>query len=169
MYADVPRHFMPILWFEQRVTTTPELAEELVMALKVPMIGQICSIIVIIIGLIMLLWFPVTKVIRRHLASSNQVHISEKGVVKIITMEELEKQNKIPENSPLLESKKKEISLKNVEFTKSSKQDLRQSVEKLAYIDSESNQNNDKNLSISLMNCDNKKKIEEEHDTKTKL
>lgn len=160
---------MPILWFEQRVTTTPELAEELAVALKVPMIGQICSIIVIIIGLIMLLWFPVTKLVRRYLAS-NQVHISEKGVLKIITMEELEKQGKIPENSPLLESNKKEISLKNVEFTKSSKQDLRQSLEKLAYIDSsDSNQNNDKNLSISLMNCDSNKTIEEEHDSKTKL
>lgn len=158
---------MPILWFEQRVTTTPELADELSMALKVPLIGQISSIIIIVIGLIMLLWFPVTKAIRHHI-TANQVHMSEKGVVKIVTMEELEKQNKIPENSPLLE--KKEISLKNVEFTKNSKQDLRQSIEKLTFIDD--NHSDEKKLSISLMNCDTNRKTEkdeENDDVRTKL
>ncbi|XP_063701397.1 protein peste-like [Culicoides brevitarsis] len=172
IYADVPRHFMPILWFEQRVTATPELAEELAVALKVPMIGQICSIIVIVIGLILLLWFPVTKLIRRHIG---QVHVSEKGVVKIITMEELEKQNKKQvENSPLLE--KKDTPLKNVEFTKSSKQDLQKSMEKLPFIDSctatssdTNNQSNDKPSTISLStNCDSNR-TDHEQDAKTKL
>lgn len=152
---------MPILWFEQRVTTPPELAEELAIALKVPMIGQICSIVVIFIGLVMLLWIPVTKLIRRRL-SGNQVHINEKAVVKIITMEELENQK--PEDSPLLAKKK------NVEFIKSSTHDLRKSLEKLAYIDScDNNQNNDRSISISLINCDSNKTNDEEKDTKTKL
>lgn len=159
---------MPILWFEQRVTSPPELTEELAVALKVPLIGQVCFIVVILIGLIMLLWFPVTKLIRRYVYA-NQVHINEKGVVKIITMEELEKQSKKPEGSPLLESKKG-ISLKNVEFTKSSMHDLHKSLDKLAYIDSsDSNQNHDTNVSISLLNCDSNKKTDENKDTKTKL
>lgn len=109
----------------------------------------------------MVLWFPVTKLIRRHLA--RQVHVGEKGVVRIITMEELEKQNKKPENSPLLRGKD-ETQRKNDEISKSTKS-LNQSLEKLAFIDSsDATQSND----ISLSNCDSNKK-EEEQDTKTKL
>lgn len=129
MFANVPTVFMPILWFEQRVTLTEELASDISMALSIPQTGQICAIVVIVIGLIMLLWFPVHRCLRRK---ATQVHSSEKVNVKVLTIDGLEKQDKVPEGSPLIEKN----NLRNVELKPLSiKDSLKQSYEKIPYID----------------------------------
>lgn len=135
MFKDVPQVFMPILWFEQRVTLTEDLASEISMALSIPKTGQICAIVVIIVGLIMLLWFPVHRCIRRKVV---QVHsIENKNNVKLLTVDGLEKQEKQqqqPEDSPLIEKN----NLRNIELTPLSiKDSLKQSTDydKIPYID----------------------------------
>lgn len=140
---------MPILWFEQRVTISPELAEEIKTALNVPIIGQICAVVVIIIGLIMLLWCPIDRILRKRVG----ITPNNKTMVKIVTVEELEKQGAAIEGSPLLD--KKDIRLKNIEFKQSSQIKLNESQEKLPYIDSGVSSNselNEKSGSISLLN-----------------
>lgn len=133
LYADVPQVFMPILWFEQRVTLTKDLASEISMALSIPQTGQICAIIVIIIGLIMLLWFPVHRCVRRKVV---QVHsVDNKNNVNVLTIDGLEKQDKQqqqPEGDPLIEKN----NLRNVELKPLSiKDSLKQSYDKIPYID----------------------------------
>lgn len=162
LYNDVPRKFMPILWFEQRVTISPELAEEIKTALNVPIIGQICAIVVIIIGLIMLLWCSIDKLLRKKVGNTS----NDKTMVKIVTVEELEKQGVAPEGSPLLD--KKDIRLKNIEFKQLSQIKLNESQEKLPYIDSGVSSNselNEKSASMSLLN----KEIESQDQDSTKL
>lgn len=154
---------MPILWFEQRVTISPELAEEIKTALNVPIIGQICAVVVIIIGLIMLLWCPIDRILKKRVGNTP----NNKTMVKIVTVEELEKQGAAIEGSPLLD--KKDIRLKNIEFKQSSQIKLNESQEKLPYIDSGVSSNselNEKSGSISLLN---KEIVSQDQEDSTKL
>ncbi|KAG4079636.1 hypothetical protein HA402_010416 [Bradysia odoriphaga] len=59
IYSKVPKHFMPILWFEQRVTMPPEIAIGITIAKSISWIVQVGFVIVLIIGLTMLLWRPI--------------------------------------------------------------------------------------------------------------
>ncbi|XP_034472920.1 protein peste [Drosophila innubila] len=65
LYTDVPRIFFPLIWFEQKVRITPELADQLKMLPLVLLAGQIFSGLCLAIGLILLCWTPA-----QHLLSS---------------------------------------------------------------------------------------------------
>ncbi|XP_075153553.1 protein peste-like [Haematobia irritans] len=80
LYEDVPRTFLPLIWFEQRVRITPELASDLKMIPRVLLGGQIFAAILLAIGIVMLVWFPVQHLClsRRH-RNSITLHNSENG------------------------------------------------------------------------------------------
>lgn len=50
MYKDVPRHFMPILWFEQHVIADKSLANLVKLILAAPTAGQILGFVFILLG-----------------------------------------------------------------------------------------------------------------------
>lgn len=66
LYTKVPSIFFPVIWFEQKVSINEELASDLKMLLSIPTTGHICSGVVFTIGLIMIFWFPVDKLVRRR-------------------------------------------------------------------------------------------------------
>jgi len=147
MYNDVNTVFMPILWFEQVVTLPEEMTAEIKMAISIPLTGRICAIVVIFIGLIILLWYPVRRLIRRRAA---RVYNADKGSAKVITTasEEMEKQTNKPEDSPLLDCKKKTVELTPVN-------NLTLSMEKIPYIDAIAQE---KSGSMSLLHDNHKTK-----------
>lgn len=51
MYKDVPRLFMPVLWFEQHVTASPNVAMIVKAVLNVPITGQIIGLIIFLFGI----------------------------------------------------------------------------------------------------------------------
>lgn len=63
LFKDVPEVFFPILWFEQKVTISPEMAAELRAVFMVPTVGYICIGLIIVIGLVMILWFPLAALL----------------------------------------------------------------------------------------------------------
>lgn len=110
LYTDVPKHFMPILWFEQRVTISPEMAAGIAMSTNVSWIGQVCSVIVLIIGLLMLLWFPFDWLMKQI---TGDVETSEQMYDPVVTSDDVDKGKKT-EIYPY--SLKREELSKNIEF-----------------------------------------------------
>uniref|UniRef100_A0A182T085 Scavenger receptor class B member 1 n=1 Tax=Anopheles maculatus TaxID=74869 RepID=A0A182T085_9DIPT len=84
IFADVPRVFLPVLWFEQHVIMPPELAGEIGQALTIPSIVRVCGIIMVVFGVVLLLWTPVERVFfrRRRIAGTigNKDQIAFNGV-----------------------------------------------------------------------------------------
>lgn len=69
---------MPILWFEQHVKMSDDIADEIKMILKMPYMGQVMGIAMIIIGIIEIILFPLYKHIT-HLLCTNHSKISDKN------------------------------------------------------------------------------------------
>ncbi|XP_019846775.2 protein peste [Bactrocera dorsalis] len=59
LYEKVPRVFFPLIWFEQKVRITPELAADLKMLPQILIGGQIFACVCFGIGLILLCWYPI--------------------------------------------------------------------------------------------------------------
>lgn len=51
MYKDVPRKFMPVLWFEQHVVATEKVGSIVKLILAAPLAGQILGVVFVIIGI----------------------------------------------------------------------------------------------------------------------
>lgn len=113
LFEDVPRIFFPLLWFEQKVRITPELASELKVIPCVLLGGQIFAGILFAIGLIMLGWYPIQHLCsfsrRRH---SIKIHGSENGIGKMDQVkacelkplkDNVQEKEKSLDQSPLLE------------------------------------------------------------------
>ncbi|XP_055711408.1 protein peste-like isoform X2 [Phlebotomus papatasi] len=66
LYQDVPTVFFPVLWFQQKVTVSPEVAADLRQVHALPTIGYICAGVVIAFGILLILWFPLLKLICRR-------------------------------------------------------------------------------------------------------
>ncbi|EDW12640.1 protein peste [Drosophila mojavensis] len=63
LYTDIPRIFFPLIWFEQKVTITPELADQLKLLPVLLLAGQIFAGICLAVGLILLLWMPIQQLL----------------------------------------------------------------------------------------------------------
>lgn len=97
IYSKVPKHFLPILWFEQRVTMPPEIATGITIAKSIAWIGQVGFVLVLIIGLAMLLWFPLNYF--RHIKFIGKEYDGERQVAR----KEFEKPKKLEDSLLLLE------------------------------------------------------------------
>lgn len=83
LYDGVPRIFFPLIWFEQKVRITPELASDLKVIPCVLLGGQIFAGVLFAIGLIMLGWYPVQQLCllgRRR--RTIKIHATENGNCK---------------------------------------------------------------------------------------
>lgn len=78
IYEKVQRKFMPILWFEQHVKMSEDIANEVKMILKLPRIGQIMGIALIAIGIAQIFVLPIVKFISRVLCPKRS-KISDKN------------------------------------------------------------------------------------------
>jgi len=54
MFAGVPKILFPLMWLETRATLTPELATSLRLRLQLPTAGLICSVGLLLTGLLTL-------------------------------------------------------------------------------------------------------------------
>ncbi|XP_066906995.1 protein peste [Halyomorpha halys] len=55
LFEDVPTIYFPMIWFEQKVTITEALADEVRLVLRLPFIGQCFSSFLVIVGIVMIL------------------------------------------------------------------------------------------------------------------
>lgn len=89
---------MPILWFEQHVKMSQEIADEVKMITSLPHQGQMMGIVFILIGIIQITFLPIKNLITRSFCSKNSKICNMDKTVHI----ELEN---TPEFSPLIVEK----------------------------------------------------------------
>lgn len=103
MYEKVQKKFMPILWFEQHVEMSEEIASEVRMILELPCMGQMMGIVFIAIGIMQILLIPMKNFITRQCCTK---HSKVSNFDKNIRTDLLEV-NQSPEISPLIAEKPK--------------------------------------------------------------
>lgn len=111
LYEKVPYKYMPLLWFEQKVTISEEMASDLRVVLSIPTTGSICASVLIAIGILMISWLPLKRYCNSKLRRKS-------GKATTLGNENLEKG---PEGSPLMEKNGK---LTNVVFLQPSTKDI---------------------------------------------
>lgn len=65
LFHDVPTIFFPMMWFEECVRINPEFAESLRMLLAVPVVGMYCSVSFLLLGLLILAFPALPKIMAR--------------------------------------------------------------------------------------------------------
>lgn len=103
MYEKVQKKFMPILWFEQHVKMSEEIASEVRMILDLPCMGQMMGIVFIAIGIMQIIFIPMKKCITRQCCVKHTKVSSFDKNTKIDLLEV----NPPPEISPLIAEKPK--------------------------------------------------------------
>lgn len=112
-----------MIWFEQKVRITPDLAKNLKTLPYVLLGGQIIAGLLFLIGLILLCWYPIKYVWSTHKIQEIKVYPAENGKAinsKQSELKILETEKKTPDSSPLLE---KNSQLKPAITPKSPKRD----------------------------------------------
>lgn len=61
LYQNAPRMFFPVLWFEQRVTLTADMAAEIELLLYMPLIGYACCALMVVMGILLVVWLPLVR------------------------------------------------------------------------------------------------------------
>jgi CD36 family len=103
MYEKVQKKFMPILWFEQHVKMSEEIASEVKMLLELPSMGQMMGVLFIALGIIQIVFLPIKTFITRQCCTKHRKVSSFDKNVKIDLLEV----NSSPEVSPLIAEKPK--------------------------------------------------------------
>ena len=102
---------MPILWFEQHVQMNDEIADEVKLILKLPHIGQMMGVLLILIGSIQIMFMPLKNYLsRRCCLKHSKISDLSVGVIHVGS-------DPPPEISPLIST---EISEKSSEKSKNS-------------------------------------------------
>ncbi|XP_005188827.2 protein peste [Musca domestica] len=57
-YHNIPRTFIPIMWAEERVRVTPEIASDIALVPLIVLIGQLITGVLFALGAIMICWYP---------------------------------------------------------------------------------------------------------------
>jgi hypothetical protein len=65
LYSGVPTIFFPVLWFEESIKITPELAQHLKMLLALPVVGMYSSIGTLLLGLFIVTFVVALKIVPR--------------------------------------------------------------------------------------------------------
>lgn len=91
LYANVPRKFMPILWFEQHVVASNNIANLVKLILAAPTAGQIIGALLVIIGSTLILTSCLCKRSHRYDVPSIDV-----------TKTDAQQTTKLPETLPLM-------------------------------------------------------------------
>lgn len=97
IYQKVQKKFMPILWFEQHVIMSEDIANEVKMILSFPAVGQTMGAIFVVIGLILIIINPLRNIFIRKCCVR---HCKVTDLDKMTTNENAPQL--IPEISPLI-------------------------------------------------------------------
>jgi len=119
LYSGIPKIFFPLIWFEQKVRITPEMADQLKVLPVVLMSGQIFAGVCLAIGIILLCWAPVQNLLstcqnrRYDLKTQTKTNGQYKSRSQFSSAEELKSKASTlaceksvkgsPDSSPLLE------------------------------------------------------------------
>lgn len=107
IYEKVQKKFMPILWFEQHVKMSEEIADEVKMILQLPRLGQIMGFVFIVIGALQIAFFPLKNCLTRLFCTK---HIKNCDLNKNLKVDPIELKH-MPEISPLIQEKTAEMIL----------------------------------------------------------
>jgi len=88
MYKDVPRKFMPVLWFEQHVKASDSIASTVKWILFIPTAGQLLGVLLTIVGFTLTVW----TIQRRN------------GPTEILPLNGGGELTKLPETRPLMKN-----------------------------------------------------------------
>jgi hypothetical protein len=99
LYRDIPRVFVPVLWFEQHVEMSESIANEIKLVLDLPLMGQIMGVVICIIGLITLLIIPLVRLCS---CSQNRKVKDVNSDVLMIEKKMIEANGSLPETKKLL-------------------------------------------------------------------
>lgn len=95
---------MPILWFEQHVLLSEDIADEIKTLLRIPIAGQLMGIFTAIVGLFVLTFLPLKQFLTSQCCDSRKK-------IKNLNIQSMkdnhdEKVTNLPEISPLIYSSK---------------------------------------------------------------
>lgn len=98
IYEKVQRKFMPILWFEQHVKMSKDIASEVKMILTFPSIGVAMGFVTILIGVLQVAFIPVKNFVSHRCCSQLKKinHLDKNGNTDT---------DRPPEISPLITEK----------------------------------------------------------------
>ena len=65
LYSGMPTIFFPMIWLEESIRITPELAQSLKMLLALPVVGMYCSIGAVLLGLFIVAYVGALKLVAR--------------------------------------------------------------------------------------------------------
>jgi CD36 family len=72
LFQDVPRVFIPAMWFEQKFVMDEEMAQQVKIAVKIPRIGQLAGLIMLVIGIILTIISYLMSCIQSRKSSNRQ-------------------------------------------------------------------------------------------------
>jgi hypothetical protein len=101
MYEKIQKKFMPILWFEQHVKMSDEIAGEVKMLLKLPSWGQTMGVVFIAIGIMQIIFIPIKHFVTRKCCVKHSKVSSFDKKIDVLDV------TPSPEISPLLIEKPK--------------------------------------------------------------
>lgn len=104
MYEKVQKKFMPILWFEQHVKMSDEIAGEVKMLLQLPSMGQMMGVVFIAIGIVQIIFLPIKNYVTLRCCSK---HSKVSNFDKNLNKTDLLESSPPPEISPLIAEKPK--------------------------------------------------------------
>lgn len=65
-FDHIPETYIPVLWFEQRVTADQKMADQINLALTIPCAGRIMGIVLACVGLLIIIYSPFSNFIKRQ-------------------------------------------------------------------------------------------------------
>lgn len=129
LYTGIPRIFFPLVWFEQKVRITPDMADQLKVLPIVMLSGHIFAGICLIVGITLLCWTPVQILLascrnrRYDLRTKTKTNGQYKSRSQFSSAEELKSKASTlvceksvkgsPDSSPLLEKGRKPTIIKS--------------------------------------------------------
>ncbi|XP_017060504.1 protein peste [Drosophila ficusphila] len=129
LYTGIPKVFFPLIWFEQKVRITPEMADQLKVLPIVLLSGHIFAGVCLAIGIILLCWGPVQNLVsscrnrRYDLKTQTKTNGQYKSRSQFSSAEELKSKASTlvceksvkgsPDSSPLLEKVRKPTIIKS--------------------------------------------------------
>jgi len=72
LFQDVPRIFMPAMWFEQKFVMDEEMAEQIKIAIQIPWIGRVVAFVLLGIGVLLVLISILITIIQSRRRSRRQ-------------------------------------------------------------------------------------------------
>lgn len=100
LYENAPEMFFPVLWFEQRVTMGVDMVDEIRLATEIPRLGYVCCAAVVLLGAVLMMWLPLTRLLARLCGCATEADSDAVGSSKKFgTNLDMHK----PEGSPLME------------------------------------------------------------------